>query len=87
MLTQISPRGLTIEEAARYCGISTDTYKVWESEGWVPRPWPGTRRYDKKAVDLALDRMSGIKEDVKKSPLQEWRARRYGSPAETHQHG
>lgn len=69
-------RGLSIEDAARYCGITPDTYKEWEREGWVPGPWPGTRRYDRKAIDRALDARSGIFDEPALDPLEEWRKRR-----------
>lgn len=64
-------RGLTLEEAAKYCGVSESTFKKWQADGLVPRPWPGTRRYDRKALNQALDRMSGIKPS---SPYENWKA-------------
>jgi hypothetical protein len=30
------------------------------SNGRAPKPLPGTRRWDRKAIDLALDKVSGI---------------------------
>ncbi len=53
------PRGLTILEAAQYCGVSSSTYRQWMCKGIVPRPWPQTRRVDRFALDDALNRMSG----------------------------
>ena len=44
----------------------------------APKPLPGTRRWDRKAIDLALDKISGIpsapvsKEDRGEEELQEW---------------
>lgn len=47
-------------DAAAYCGVTAATFARWISDGRVPKPLPGTRRWDRKAIDLALDRLSGI---------------------------
>lgn len=55
------PRGLTREEAAAYCGCgSVSTFDGWMRKGIVPGPIPGTKRWDRKAIDLALDRASSL---------------------------
>jgi len=51
----MQPRGLTIEQAAEYCGITAASYRNWMKCGRVPKPWPGTRRIDRIALDAALD--------------------------------
>lgn len=57
---RIEPRGMTREDAAAYCSLSPSTWDRWVSEGRMPPPVPGTHRWDRKAVDLAWDRLSGI---------------------------
>lgn len=77
----IAPRCLTKQEAADYCGCNTlAAFDQWRAKGIVPPPIPGTSRWDKKALDAALDRASGLatlapaQEDV--SPYKRWRAER-----------
>lgn len=54
-------RGMTKEETAEYCGCRTlAAFDNWRRKGIVPGPIPGTNVYDRKAVDRALDRVSGI---------------------------
>ncbi len=54
------PRGLTRDQAAAYCGCeTTDAFDGWVRRGIVPGPMAGTRRWDRKAIDRALDRLSG----------------------------
>jgi hypothetical protein len=54
-------RGLSIDEAAAYAGCRTvSAFRDWIRRGLMPGPLPGTQRYDRKAIDAALDRMSGI---------------------------
>ena len=55
-----TPRLLTGTEAAEYCGLTLGTFLKWVEDGRVPRALPGTRRWDRKALDLALDKASGI---------------------------
>lgn len=56
----ITPRMLTRGDAAAYCSIKPGTFDHWVSHGRLPRPLPGTKRWDKLAIDAALDRLSGI---------------------------
>jgi hypothetical protein len=70
-------RGLTREEVAAYCGCeSTAAFSDWVRRGIVPGPIPGTNRWDRKAIDAALDRASGLEVTRQESPLRTWRARR-----------
>ncbi len=69
----ISPRGLSREVAALYCGLSKEGFDEWVRRGLVPGPIPGTQRWDRKAIDLALDRASGICNDCDdQSPFAAW---------------
>lgn len=68
-------RGLTKQEAAEYCGCSTQgAFDQWRSKGIVPGPIPGTARWDRKALDAALDRASGLMTKSEElTPYQRWR--------------
>lgn len=57
----LTPRGLTREQAALYCGCETvEAFDSWVRRGIVPGPIRGTHRWDRKAIDHALDRRSGL---------------------------
>ena len=59
--SNIPKRGLTPSQAAEYCGCETiEAFNTWVRRGIVPGPIPGTHRWDKKAIDAALDRASGL---------------------------
>lgn len=78
----LQPRGLTRGVAAAYCGLSPDGFDAWVSRGLLPGPIPGTLRWDRKAIDLALDRASGIQSSVEPtSSYDAWRKRREGQDA------
>jgi hypothetical protein len=73
--TEINPRLLTRESAAQYCSLSVQSFSAWISAGRLPVPIPGTNRWDLKALDLALDSLSGIPHDDA-SALDNWRETR-----------
>ncbi len=56
----ITPRVLTKAQVGEYCGIAIDTVSDWMARGLIPCPIPGTQRWDRKNIDLYLDRASGI---------------------------
>lgn len=56
----VQPRLLSGKAAAAYCSMTAATFSQWVAAGRLPRPLPGTRRWDRKAIDLALDKLSGI---------------------------
>lgn len=56
----VVPRCITLEQAAAYCSLSASAYKRWAKERLVPGFLPGTQRIDRKKLELALDRLSGI---------------------------
>ena len=72
-----SPRLLTRQQAAAYCSVSLETFDDYRRRGIVPDPVTGTARWDRKLIDLWLDRASGIASDTV-TPLDEWRAQRDG---------
>jgi len=69
-------RGMTKQEAADYCGCETfAAFDRWRQKGIVPPAIPGTNRWDRKALDAALDRASGlVTESAELTPYQRWKA-------------
>lgn len=59
-MTPTPPRCLDRSAAAEYCGLSVAGFSLWVAKGFVPGPLPGTRKWDRLALDAALDRMSGV---------------------------
>lgn len=45
-------------EARNYLGISRTLFEKLQKQGVIPQPLPGTKRYDIKAIDKALDRIA-----------------------------
>lgn len=54
------PRLLTRTELCAYLRISDSTLHRWIGERIIPGPIGGTQRWDRRAVDRALDAASGI---------------------------
>jgi hypothetical protein len=77
VLRRLKPRGLTRGDAAAYCGLTPEGFDDWVKRGVVPGPIAGTQRWDRKAIDLALDRASGIA-TIKDSAFDEWKRRHAG---------
>jgi predicted DNA-binding transcriptional regulator AlpA len=73
----IAPRLLTREQAAAYCGLSVHGFSDWVKAGRLPGPIRGTTRWDRKAIDAALDQASGLEATLRPSPLEEWKTRRH----------
>jgi predicted DNA-binding transcriptional regulator AlpA len=76
----IGQRLVSRDQAASYCGLSVSTFSNWVKIGRLPSALSGTSRWDLKAIDLALDSLSGLLRtqtpDVATSALDEWRAKR-----------
>lgn len=68
----MTPRLLTKAQAAEYCGYKPRRFAELVSDGVLPKSIPATHRWDKKALDRALDRLSGISTNSL-SPLERWR--------------
>lgn len=79
----LSPRLLTREQAAAYCGLSATVFSRWIKAGRIPAPISGTARWDKKALDVALDTASGLNSHDQLNALDNWRAR-HARDAEGH---
>lgn len=85
-----APRLMSKADAAAYCGLSPAGYDAWQKAGKVPGPLPGTHRYDRKAIDDALDRQSGLatlKQDTPFSAYDEWKRGRDAHKATGHRVG
>ena len=80
-------RGMTLKEAADYCGVSPSTFRSWEQKGLLSCRWQGTNRYDKRALDRDLDRMSGLANEAEKSQdaFATWLGGRRAREAKAHQ--
>jgi predicted DNA-binding transcriptional regulator AlpA len=53
-------RLLPAKQAASYLSISVGAFHAWIAVGRLPRPLPGTRRWDRHAIDRAIDKLSGL---------------------------
>jgi hypothetical protein len=71
----IAPRLLTREQAAAYCGVGLTTFTAWVRRGIIPGPLPATHRWDKKAIDAALDVLSCIDAKLDGKALDQWKAK------------
>jgi predicted DNA-binding transcriptional regulator AlpA len=72
---QVTPRLMTKAEAAAYCAVTPSRFYQLVRAGTLPGPVPGTTRYDRVAIDRALDKHAGLTAEAELSPLQEWLAK------------
>lgn len=78
------PRLLTRAQAARYCGLSESAFDDWQRRRLLPRPIECTKRWDRRAIDLALDRASGLTpEDYRSASSSEVQASPMSRPSGT----
>lgn len=78
-MTEIEPRGLSREDAARYAGCRTlSAFNDRIRRGLLPGPIPGTHTWDRRAIDAALDRAGGLTPTIapEETPLRAWQAKR-----------
>jgi hypothetical protein len=71
----IAPRLLTRGQAAAYCGVGQTTFTAWVRLGIMPGPVPRTHRWDRKAIDAALDAQSEIDAKLEGKALDRWKAK------------
>jgi hypothetical protein len=84
----IESRGMSKEQAAAYAGCETlSAFNDWIRRGIMPRPIPGTHKWDRKAIDAALDRMSGLDSTIQPQqlPYDFWKASQNANAAQGHQ--
>ncbi|QIG68343.1 hypothetical protein EVB74_009 [Rhizobium phage RHph_Y3_56_1] len=84
------PRLMSRKEAAAYCGnIGLSTFSLWVAKGIMPRCIPGTRKWDRHAIDEMLRSINGhgvsptedrytkwMRENSVETDLQKWRRER-----------
>lgn len=73
------PRLISRKEAATYCGIAESTFSMWVANGKMPATIPGTRKWDKRAIDAKLDEISGLgrpQPDKPETDFQKWKRER-----------
>jgi predicted DNA-binding transcriptional regulator AlpA len=71
----IAPRLLTREQAAAYCGVGLTTFSAWIRRGTIPGPVHKTHRWDREAIDAALDALSCIDAKLEGKALDQWKAK------------
>ena len=73
-----SPRLIGRKEAAAYCGVTPTCFSMWVASHKMPPAIPGTRKWDKRAIDAKLDEISGLRVNDNKPQdgLNEWRKKR-----------
>jgi hypothetical protein len=64
------------QHAAERIGIDLATFRAWVKSGRLPKPIADCGKYDLKAIDAALDRISGL--GTASNALDAWRERRFG---------
>jgi predicted DNA-binding transcriptional regulator AlpA len=68
--------------AAAYLGLTPASFAKWVADGRAPRPLPGTRRWDRKAIDQILDKTSGIAAPSivpTEDPYETWKRQQYAT--------
>jgi hypothetical protein len=60
------------KEAATAVGLDLNTFRAWVASGRLPKPIPDCNKFDLKAIDAALDRLSGLGGPA--NALDAWRA-------------
>lgn len=79
---KISPRLLSRPQAATYLALSVAAFDDWVRRGLVPGALPGTHRWDRQAIDAALDRASGLTIPItNETDYAAWKKAHAGSPA------
>ena len=66
-------RLLTEKEAAESIGLDVATFRNWVASGKLPKPIPDCGKFDLKALDAALDRLSGL--GGPNNALDAWKAK------------
>ncbi|MBY5614136.1 helix-turn-helix transcriptional regulator [Rhizobium leguminosarum] len=68
----IPPRLIGRREAAEYCGIADSTFSLWVSTHKMPPCIPGTRKWDKRAIDAKLDEIGGLSVNDNEDAYDKW---------------
>ena len=63
------------KDAAEAVGLDLATFRHWVEIGRLPKPLPDCNRFDMRAIDAALDRISGL--GAPANALDAWRDKRH----------
>jgi len=66
-------RLVTEKEAAESIGLDLATFRTWVANGKLPKAIPECGKFDIKALDAAVDRISGLGSPT--NALDAWKAR------------
>lgn len=79
---RVLPRLFTRAQAASYLNLSASAFDDWVRRGIVPAAIPRTKRWDRHAIDAALDRASDLTISHQKDSIYgSWKKANAGSPA------
>jgi len=70
-------RLVTEKEAADAVGLDVATFRAWVATGKLPQSIPDCDKFDLKAIDAALDRVSGLGSSA--NALDLWKSKRQGN--------
>ena len=68
-ILEIAPRGLSRTQAAALTGLSPTTFDKARREGKYPGPTLPGGRWDRKVIEKAMDRSSGLRDS--ETPLED----------------
>jgi hypothetical protein len=71
----MSKRLFSREEAAVYCGTTPREFSRWITRGLMPQRIQHTNRWDRHAIDAAIDRLSNLnqsKGNEHEDAFQQW---------------
>lgn len=71
MAYKYDPRGLKQEQAAQIAGVCVATFAKYVKEGRYPGPTLPGKRWDRKALEAAMDKYSKLEESS--TPYREWK--------------
>jgi hypothetical protein len=74
----MAPRLVTEKQAAEAIGVELATFRAWVAAGKLPKPLADCGKFDLKALDAALDRVSGLSNPT--NALDAWRGRHARTP-------
>lgn len=66
------PRLLSRTEAAAYCGFKPTAFGEHVRSGRLPPAIPGLKKWDRKALDMFLDNVSGLANDNAAEETDPW---------------
>lgn len=66
------PRLIGRKEAAAYSGVTPSCFSMWVATHKMPPAIPGTRKWDKRAIDARLDEISGLDTKPAEDPYEKW---------------